>query len=77
MHREVQPGAYGLLRRRNLILKDNFRGPIMHREVQPGAYGLLRRRGHATPIDRNTWSIMQMHRRMLLKINCFAHDEPP
>ncbi len=37
------------------------------------AYRLLRRRGHATTVHCSTWSIMQMRRRMLLKIN----KEPP
>ncbi len=38
------------------------------RLVLSRAYKLLRRSGHATSIDRNTWSKMQMRRRMLLKI---------
>ena len=43
----------------------------------PKAYRLLQRRGHATTIHRNTLSIMQMCRCMLLKINSFEHNEPP
>ncbi len=42
--------------------------------VQTRAYRLLRRRGHATTVDRSTWSIMQMRR---CKINCFSTRSPP